>query len=102
MSPSTVYASSGLLPDLVEEVSLIPGENHGWEVALVCRSASGSRSFDFTGGADPRSWLAFLLAQQHAFEEAAALEVARRLFEPFLPPCAISDQGAEPYGMAAR
>ena len=102
MSPSTVYASSGLLPDLVEEDSLAPGDGHGWEVALVSRSTAGSERFDFTGGADPRSWLAFTLAQQHAFEEADALEVARRLFEPFLPPCANADQGAEPYGMAAR
>lgn len=101
MTLSTVYASSGLLPDVVEEVSLAPGEDHGWEVALVHRSAR-SECFDFTGGADPRSWLGFVLTQQHGFEEAAALEVARRLFEPFLPPSATPSQGAEPYGMAAR
>ena len=100
MSPSAVHASSGLLPDSIEEITLAPGEAHGWEVALVSRSAASAERFNFTGGGDPRTWLAFQLVQNHAFEAAAALEVAGSLFEPFLPPGQAPDHASEPYGMA--
>jgi hypothetical protein len=66
---------------------------------LVARSSGASERYDFTGGADPRSWLAFTLVTDHGFDEAAAVEVARKLFAPFLPPVVVTESAAKPYGM---
>ena len=68
MNPSTVYASSGLLPSTLEEVSL--AENDGgyeWEVAIVTRDTVCNNRFEFSGGTDPRTWLACSLAREHGF-----------------------------------
>jgi hypothetical protein len=98
--PSTVYASSGLLPSWLEEISLVASDlGHGWEAALVARDTEDTRTFDFTGDGDPRGWLAFLLVKDHEFQDAAAIEVARCLFEPFLPPSTASEPPPAPYGM---
>ena len=94
-----LQTSSGLLPEAIYEVCLEPDDLHGWKVTCGYRGVAGNRVFEFGGGDDPRSWLAFKLTTEFDFPEDKALEAAHRLFAPYLPQVDLDDGSAEPYGM---
>jgi hypothetical protein len=59
----------------------------------------GSRAeLPFSGGIDPRDWLALHLANEYGFTVQASVETARALFEGFLP-SPVDPGSPEPCGM---
>lgn len=82
-------SDSNLLPADVQEV----GVEHTDEGLLrgYCAYRTGRRlvqQFEFPGGRNPQSWLAFKLEGEHRFATMAATEAARRLFQALAEPAA--------------
>jgi hypothetical protein len=86
MSLSVLRADSHLLPAGIDEVGLEQTEQGLWRGYCAYRAErSGTQHFEFPGGRNPESWLAFKLERDHAFATLPASEAARRLFRSFHP-----------------
>jgi hypothetical protein len=83
MALSVLRANSNLLPAGIDEVGLEKTEDGSWRGYCAHQRGEGTQHFEFPGGRNPESWLAFKLERDHAFATMAASEAARRLFGSF-------------------
>lgn len=84
MATSVLRADCNLLPWEIAEVGLGQDEAGGW--LGYCAYRAGRQliqKFDFPGGRNPESWLAFKLERDYKFATMAASEAAKRLFRSF-------------------
>jgi hypothetical protein len=84
---SILRSDCNLLPADIQEI----GVEHTDEGLLrgYCSYRSGRRpmqEFEFPGGRNPQSWLAFKLELEHKFATMSASEAARRLFQSLAEP----------------
>lgn len=84
MATSVLRADCNLFPWEIAEVGLEQNDAGDW--AGYCAYKAGREpmhKFDFPGGRNPESWLAFKLERDHKFATMSASEAAKRLFRSF-------------------
>ena len=98
MASNRLDEGSGLLAGAVEFLELHLDVIAEWRLVIGYRDGSQIERL-FSGGVDPREWLALFLASELGFGLSDSARAASILFDGFLP-SPIGPGSPEPYGMA--